>query len=418
MKNILLFLCLASITTLTHARRCRFPIFENVAVADTFGSQTDESELITAYDLDTAYLLRKFDRTSDAYRIEVSRYQLQNGRLLRRDTLSNVPKAFSPRSSVFRKGRMFLCGFSQYVSTTFSDDSMVISPEKTNQYRKSRRYDRATFLDDSTVLLYTIYNYHPADGIPGLYLYVLDLKTNTITTEKYYKFSGVALSHLYHKWVHVVGEYIYIINPLTANLTIYDRFLNVRGQLSTEALEGNILKKQQAIQVQYDEIVLSEHRRYEIMLADSAAKRATFDSRVYKKEFISNTIKRSRDSLEFVENIFSFGTKSLAIVINQPQDDKNKLLVEIDPVSGKRLCSRKWRVAPQDTIKSKNDLYVVDISPNTGSDPHLRNGNLYFHSSFPFDNNPQGTFLEYTNRIVTNIEKSGFLWAVYRYSYL
>ena len=157
--------------------------------------------------------------------IEKDRYMLEALNL--RDNTLKKKLEFTFRGSIindfiYANGELWILGDGKLYSA--KDTQCII------RWMPSARHsvERLSYINDDQFLMYSIYPFHPLDGVDSLQLYIYDMKTNKLSRHANHRFEGISIANIIKNWLTIVNEdTISICDPLTGKIVSFDLDLNI-----------------------------------------------------------------------------------------------------------------------------------------------------------------------------------------------
>jgi len=354
-------------------------------LGNSFPMTQDPDDIFMRFD--TAHFYNIIvQHTQDAQELIINYGDLSDGVIRHRDTISGLPRSFRLKDFIANKDYIFVCGrdVHVYYRPGAMESSFVQSIPLPDEDTGKSVYNGCAYLTDSTVLLYNIYNYHPCDGYAGTQLAVLDLHSNTITRKRRMPFPGIALSHLCANWITVAGQHIYIINPLTARVSVFSGQLQPVDSFGLPTIFNHAEQDSNRVYLSYlDHTLQREWRRIDSLRALHIPAETACKSDIYGKSFIFEVISRTRERYAFIELLEARVDGKLTLVVSRPDyEDRFRDVYVLDPEhKGKGMKQyKRWPCVPADTPANNDAFFVTPLSNARLNFPLFKGNTAYWMS--------------------------------------
>lgn len=244
------------------------------------------------------------------------------------------------------------------------------------------QYSRFEVLNDSLLLLYSIYNYHPLDGFSGLEFQTINYLNGERIMRVQNRFSGIFLSHLSVDWLKYCNGYIYVAEPFSGMIKVYDLDLKLVDSLTSEKIFKPAIKSIY-FQKEIDSLISFERKRMlSVYNSDSTNVPNSF---IYNKSFIKRISDTVRKTYSYVEKLINVDDSLLALIIYRPGYNFNyRDFVIFSPKTGFVIRKFiKWQSTSLNYINNIEDIVTVDLSYSRGEVPVFKYGKIYVPMVFP-----------------------------------
>lgn len=282
-------------------------------------------------------------------------------------------------------------------------------------------YDRGYSLNDSLILLSSIFNYHPLDGFPGVHLTVFNLNNKKIIKHIKKKFYGIALSHMINDWVYCKNENIYVVQPLSGNIYKFNNELNLVDS-STIPIRWDSIARNTKYQDSTNFVIYRNYFSTTELVnnygADSVKRNRKFSVwKLSTKEFIHNIIKQTRENYEYIEKIIPFDDSTVIVSVSRPGYNLKYRDVYYYNPEKNMITGRyeKWLCGREDTLNVPEDFFSVDIINSNPYMPFFYKNKAYALAVY----NPllfvSGTRKNLSEILYNSIVNQNYVWRVLEY---
>ncbi len=283
-------------------------------------------------------------------------------------------------------------------------------------------YDKIQALGTNCILLSHVYNHHPADGKPGIYLTVFDKSDHSFKDSLYTPFASIGLSHLISHWILVQGEAIRIVDPLTGELDTYNTKLQKLNRTQLQVFDDILLGKNSQFRNYIESGVLERQARYK-----EALKKYPSDSLVHHPNLWDNTsgvknyIQWLGDTLRsrftYIEKMIPVDTNSFALtVVPAGHYNEERLLLLFEKGSLVPKKSIVWQVKPKTILEKPEDYFVVDLR-NTIYEPFFYGGKVYAWQHGPVSLFQKGRKIDLERRLLNQSASKKVALQLVSYTY-
>ncbi len=283
-------------------------------------------------------------------------------------------------------------------------------------------YDKIYTLDDEHLLLSHVYNHHPADGKPGIYLAVFHRPSQSYRDSLYLPFSCIGMSHLVSQWIGIQGSNIFIIDPLTGELSTYNKNLQNTDRKQLQVFEDSTLKQNLLFRQFINAGIVERHTRFAQVLKkypiDSLTKNpGLWDHSTGSKGYIKWLSDTLRKQYTYIEKLWVMDSVTLAITVVQPgryeEDQVLMTFTKGNPVPEKSIT---WRVKPKSVLEKPEDYFVVDLR-NTIYEPFFYEGKVYAWQQYPVSLFEAGSKTDLDRKLLKNNFRKNIKLQLTSYTY-
>ncbi len=244
-------------------------------------------------------------------------------------------------------------------------DSLYIYNKSSLEYKNAvTDVTNVKIINDSTLLLYQVYNTHPLDGFTGAKLQVIKKRNNTYTTgeSKLMFYEGIQFSHRVKHWVAVANNKIYLTKTLSQKSIVMDVDLNVLKEIP---IKNNFQNNN--IQSYLDSITMSKLAIVDSMSMNKVSTREIVTylrrNRSFSvKSFYYDTLLSIDSSIFRVEKVFAFKHYLIYSKKFPNARDAERKIDIYDLKKHKRVITDKYFSLNRDPIKSEQDLVPLGLS--------------------------------------------------------
>ncbi len=307
-----------------------------------------------------------------------------------------------------------------------SDDTYIIKRGHsifTYNNIEKKRFQYCRLLSNNSVLLYLIYNFHPADGIAGLHMYTLNLENNIITNGDIKEFNPVILSVLNSNWLATHRNNIMVVSPLIGTLAFFDSaFENTILYDSINVFSPAELARNIKINHYLDSLFIEENGRLCSKIKTSnkgeLKKPLNLQSIIYTKDYVWKIVDTIRKNYSFIERIFNINDSIIATTVSRPGYNYIYRDLYYYNINTKTIVSvfNKWLCLPTDKINSAEDFFTINIILGATRNPYFKNNNeVYFVSMYNPDLLINGLKDEVTKLYLKDINQNNYRINILRY---
>lgn len=371
--------------------------------------------------------IRKIEQNDNGVSYKISVFNIGNGEAILLDTLVGVPASFRINDLSFNDKYLFVTGPSKYFYYNIKDgNEFNIKMIKTFVPKKSRvdpPYTNCHFINDSLILLYTIYNFHPNSHDGGLYLNIFNVNSGLFTTKKYYTFPGILMMNCGVNVLTVTNNRIFTVTPLKGKLMEFDFSLNKLKNVQLNVFEKNQVEKNQAFELSIDSLIASEDARLNKIIntntQESLSSIPEYKSIIYSKDFIYKFYTEVDSNYTYIDNIFTIDDTLLGITIGSPEDRQEyRRVCIINPRTNKILKEYKaWRCATPLKVSKKEELLTVNLKLPVNQYYYFQGGYIYSGNVFSSKYFFEGESSDISEKIFKDISKNGYKWSILKYRY-
>ena len=287
----------------------------------------------------------------------------------------------------------------------------------------SIQYENINYINDSLVLLTSVFNYHPLNDFPGLHLTLYNIQTKNIIRHVVKKFNGIALSHMIRQWQLVNKNGIYIVNPLSGKLYKYNFDLDV---VDTTYIPVNWVNAKANIEYesQLDSIIYANYSTVNARSTkygkDSVRKNRSLNVwKVGSRDNINSIIKTTRSEYEYIEKLIHYNDSVIIVTVSRPGYDLQYRDVLFYNVNTNSLMSvnEKWRCGKPLTINKLEEFFVVDLINSNTWMPYFHDDKVYSTTSYNTSVFRQGSQKEVDKLFAKDVIKNKFRCKILEYSY-
>lgn len=377
---------------------------------------------------DTGYLIRAVNGKNGQYDYKISEFNLETGRVLYCDTIRGIAESFRVTDVQVRNRKVAIIAYCEFIYLDLEKPKSApyFYPPGLVYQKDENNFDQCEFLNDTLLLLYTIYDYHPYSGKAGVYLITFNLKTLQFDHYNVLPFPGISVSGITHNWLTILKNRIYIITPLSTIMYSLNFDLERVDTVQTHLFSGT----------EYDSSIAYE-RYSDSVLADASAQvmkvinkyppdsqkyhRSEFQHPVYSKDFLLKVIKDIQP-LAFVRQIFTIDDSLIAICISKPNEDVRnhyyRDMIFYDPVKNKVVKEYRHLLyySPSDSLTRPEDFFVIQFHDKWHI-PYIHRGYAYYYSLFRLSSFHIGKYDDLALKLLNESKKNGYKWTIYKYKF-
>lgn len=400
-----------------------FHIADEISSGENISIKENLSDIPFRIDNNIIYQIRQINKHDGRYDLKITSISIDHEGVLRSDTITNIPSSFKIKDFCVRKQRIMITANEKFLLCDMSVqvNTIYMHPDSLQPKNDTHPFKYCAFLNDSIVLLYTIYDYHPADGPAGVYLKTFNVKTKQFDKLKFMKFPGIAISHLSSNWIAVLGGYIYMVSPLSGTLYQLDQDLNLIDKYDMHIFQGQQLTDNLTFEAYTDSIINFEASRILTIVSkypkDSIMyHRAEFGSNIYTKDFFAKNIDIIMSKNSFVNQIYSKDDSFIVLSISNPGSNmKYADLLFYDPLKRKIIRSYKhFPCVHPDSLSSPEDLFAINFAADKIAAPQFYEGYVYSSSLFGMSSFELGKYEDVSFRLFSASKSTGYSWNVHK----
>jgi hypothetical protein len=403
----------------------KYSIAKSVTSCDNIGFKEDISKIYFSVYLDTIYQIRAINIGDDSFDYKITMFNIETGKQLKCDTLQGIPISFIGLNDfLVLNGKMFITSDDRYISFNLSNmyETLHFFPTEVDPAKNPHPFDKCQALNDSLVLLYTIYNYHPLDGKAGIHLTVFNINTHQFGKYKFMNFPGIGVSHISGNWVTVVKGKAYVINPLSGRVITLDKNLSIIDSGRVKIFSEEDLSYNLSFQSRIDSIVDNE-TKFILGVASKYPKDSVqyhykeYSSTVYAKDFISNTIREVRGKHTFINNIFTSDNSLIVLSVSSPGYAIKYRDVYFYSPAKKKIVKQYLHLlcSHNDTLVKPEDFYTINFAFGKPFFPYIHDNCVYYPSLYALSSFKEGSYDDFSLKLLSETKKSGFKWNVIKY---
>jgi len=286
------------------------------------------------------------------------------------------------------------------------------------------QFEKIEKINDSLILLYSLYPYHPADGNPKLNLITYNYQKGKIENERLDLFEGISLGNIVNQWVSVINNRIYTITPLTGKLSVYDLNLFKINQENINLPELNIPENKQFI-TQLDSVFYDSHIQFEkykashsdaTTFSDLGNRKLVFN--FFTKSKMGNKIENLRTNYCYIEKILPYNDTMAVLSIYKAgtNGDKRKVMFlniktfQIEDSIRNWICFQTVKDKPMENIE---EYLTVDLGNSPIVQPFFFGGKVYAELITPTQLYRKGmTYKEMQKKIFEWQKKNPLQWQI------
>lgn len=354
----------------------------------------------------------------------VTSYSLDSGQILTRDTIMGLSRNFQVRDIICNGKYVFFTDYDEFVHFEVgkvNTTNITAMPKWSGQVQNTAKFRSCEFINDSLVLLYITYRFHPFSSLPGLHLSIYNLNTKIIEKHKHFDFPGTGIAQIPRNWVTVVNQRIYALTPLSSILYVFDLNLDLIEKREIKVFPDTLKNVNKVYEKYIDSSLKAEINRLnnianEFPVDFEMTHNKHYKSEIFSKEYLNklfDTIKR----FTYIERIFQIDNDKIGIVVHNGSDGSEyRSLCIYDVV--KNINIRKydnWRCIPKDSLYKKEDMFPVDITREKNFNPFFRKNKIYVGNFFPTSFFSPGAYADISQNIFKHVSKNGYVWTVLVY---
>ncbi|WP_413670120.1 hypothetical protein ACEN9X_09375 [Mucilaginibacter sp. Mucisp86] len=248
-------------------------------------------------------------------------------------------------------------------------------------------FSHGVLINDSTVLLSRLYNYHPLDGFSGLQLHIFNLNQNKIVKSQRYQVPGVGLGPMLTSLVFANKKNIFYLAPLTGELFVYDLQLALVKRTSVPVHFSNYSANAQW-QKKIDSTIYSDwnfrHHLYYKIGEDSFRKNdALLHTYVDSREFLNEIMNTARSSHDYIEKIIPYTDSIFIITVCKANYNFKYRDLYFYNVNTNKVIDfkEKWLCSKNDPVTKFEDFFSVDVIFDSQVSPYFYNNKVYTFST-------------------------------------
>jgi hypothetical protein len=245
-------------------------------------------------------------------------------------------------------------------------------------------FKKGYLLNNNEVLLYSIYDFHPADGKAGVYLNIFDVRTERITKNVIEHFDPVVLSPMSNGWLVAKDNNIYVFSPLNDTVRVYNENLKLKDSKKLIFLKTEDVSKNLALEKMLDSTYCAERQRMDIIIAKYPKDSVRFhldeiQSDVLEKAYTWKLMQQVRKEYTFIERTFIYNKQYIGITISRPEYDDNYRDVIIYDMKKNKVKEMfiKWQCKADSVVNRKEDFYTVNLQRFEKRYPYFYNDTVY-----------------------------------------
>ncbi|MEZ5017068.1 MAG: hypothetical protein R2800_08435 [Flavipsychrobacter sp.] len=405
-KFFYLLIVLLGYSALAHADNKNYELREATPTNVKISKDVDLFNVAYKYWQNWLYVFVKEKKEKSAF-INIYKINAKTGMLDSRDTVKVSEEYFSIGDILIDDNYILLTSADEYVlvkdrKSTYSNFNEL------KEKQGALNYKHAEKLNDSLVLLYRIYNFHPNDGNSGLHLTLFNVNTQKVEKTRLIDFPSIILSHMNKRWLTVSGDKILYVTPLTGKLYAYDFNLNFVSVKELKLNKQDFLRND-VLEKTYDSL----HSAETYMLRN----KIKLESPIYTKDFIGTVINDVRSKEMFIEKIFPIDNSVIGISISNPKTSKHYRDVYVYDVKRDKLVSKNtdWLSWRQDKVSSHNDYYPISINSSPVYAPFFHKRNIYSCTLFYTKTITPSSSDEISMRILKDINENDYQVTILKY---
>lgn len=366
---------------------------------------------------DTVYIIQKGQPVGDSISYRIKKLNLRSRTITQVDSISLAPN-FNLRDVFISGNHLLLVGNAKMIHYNFVSKKLIW-----HKWDKDKDYNHAVYRNDNTVVLYTIANYHPADGPIGAVFNVYNLYTATFESKKVIHFPGVGLSGLTINWAIFHSGKLRLFTPFSSKMYTFDQGLNIIDSITLPVFKEHIVSNI-GFENELDSLVYSEwnridgnYRKYPKDTIDSHPHLKT--SFVYTKDFIADISKQVRKNFPFIEKVFYLDDETIGLSVSRPGYElEYRDFIFYNPNKNEIIqVYKKWRTGRADSVKSKEDFFVVDLINDETVAPYFHKGKIYSSSSYPVDLFETGSLKDVKEMYFNHVNEKGYKWQILEFEF-
>lgn len=342
--------------------------------------------------------------------------------VVRTDTITDVGVNFFHRDIIVHKDYDIILGNSRMYIYNRKKRKGVY--KDFNQYGgQNFFFDKGYVVNDSLILLYDIYDFHPFSGLPGIYLNAFNVNTGEFVLHKKAKFPGVGLSYMAVNWGWFNKANFYAVSPMSGILYKYNMSLELTDSVKMPIKWSDYSKNIQFQKALDERIANNYNKLYGILLKyglDSIDKNPALGaSDMNTKEYISNLIDTVRTHYEYIEKILPYNDSVFIITVCRGGDYlKYRDVYFYNVVTNKVIKEKeRWLCSRKDNLERFEDFFVIDVICSEDCAPCFYEGHAYkptFYNQTLYHN---GTKNELEKTIHKDITQNQYQWRLLEYEF-
>ena len=343
---------------------------------------------------------------------KVKKLDLGSEKIVDSFSLPPIPRRFFITDIIPGKDFTVFVGFGKILFFPHNSSRVLIDPDADFRF--------ALRLNDSLVLLYSLYNYHPGDGQSGMHMSIFNLKSEKVEKSLVYKFPGVAMGHMTINWVTNDSKYIYAFAGLSGRVFKYDFNLAPISNSIVPIFPDSVRTSNYAFESRTDSIIASEWKdlKQKLLENDTAKEKVTYKSTVYSKDFMSNNSQDLRAHYTFIEKVFKLNESEVLLTISRPgyfllYRDVVLYNLKTNTITEKY---QNWKTGRAKTISIPEDFYTADLINDQIAAPYFYNNKVYSVNYYDIGIFKPGP-VDSLNELQHNeIMQNGYKWQLVKYS--
>lgn len=308
-------------------------------------------------------------------------------------------------------------------------DSVAIFDHDSKRFRKvdlmGLDFSHSLQLNDTLVLLYSVYNYHPVSGTSGIHLGLLNLKNDRFIRSADFPFPGIVASVMgYGNWITAEGKNIYIVTPFTGRLIKFDLLLKPVDTVVIPLSWANP-KLNTVFENKTDSMIYSEWNRisnnYKLYGQDSVRKDNSLKrSIVFTKDYIGPMLDSIHHGLEYIEKVMPLNDSIILITVSKPYSNPFMYREIVSYNFRKNSISKRiaqWRTGRKEQLATMEDFFCVDVANDAMKAPYFIGKKVYTYSSFRNELFQPGAKDSLQKILYLDTKKNDYSWRLLEYSW-
>ncbi len=395
----------------------QYTVTEEIKTALVLNSTTDIDKGV-AYKFVEDKLVFFFDIVkNDTSYIVYNKLELATGRTIEQDTLLKPNKNFTIYDIVATEHFWMAISSGSYIYKKKGETATFNSYPDFSKYFK-----KGYLLNKNEVILYSIYDFHPADGKAGVFLNVFDINAGGITKSVVEHYAPVILSPMNNGWLTAGDNNIYVFSPLNDTVQVYNENLKLKAKKKLAALGPDDVNKNLALEKMLDSTYSAERKRMDAIVSkypkDSLRYHVNeIQSDVLEKPYSWSLMQKVRKEYAFIEKAFIYDQQCIGITISRPEyKDNYRDVVIYDMKKDKvKKVFTKWQCKTDSVIKRKEDFYTINLQRFEKRYPYFYKDKAYAVTLYDPQYFTTGTEEMVQEKFQKSILKQGYLIYILMY---
>lgn len=361
--------------------------------------------------------IRNEDKPVDSVSFSVNKIDVRTRKIVNSFPLPKIPAGFDV-TDIIPGDR----------STIFLDDGKVLyyrdNKEAVLISKKGAHYNRGLRLNDSLVLLYEIYDFHPNNGGSGLHMHLLNLRNFDIVKSVVYRFPGVAMGAMNINWLTNDHRFIYAFAGLSGRVFKYDFDLKQVSEKNIPIFSDTTYSKNRTFEYYNDSIIAAERLTLKEALAytraynDTAKDKIAVRSEVYSKDFTQRFIDKVRSDYCFIDKVFKLDDAQVLLTVCRPGYARTFVDVYLYNLKTNTVREKykRWRIKRAEILEKPEDYFPVYVTNDIVTAPYFYRGDVYYLNLYDITLFHPGPLEKMEELYHKQILENGYKWQLIKYS--